>query len=114
MNTKTTIRSKQLIDLGLKFNPSCESFVGYQPNTSDINVHWTEIAVLSDDEWDNMIKDISSTLDLRKQEIEIYQTELHKINLIEQAQFSLNLQLRILKQFSEKLGLYDASDYLKV
>lgn len=62
MTSKATLRSEQLMGLGLKFNPAYESFVGCTTNTSDINVHWTEITLSDDDEWDNLLVDITKVL----------------------------------------------------
>jgi hypothetical protein len=44
---------------------------------------------------------------------DVYLQELSKVEWIPQTQTSLNEQLQILRQFANKLGLYDASDYLK-
>lgn len=60
---------------------------------------------LTDKMYDNMLI-CSDTQD-------IYLRELSKIEWVEQAQFSTDFQLHILKQFANKLGLYDASDYIK-
>ena len=43
----------------------------------------------------------------------LYETELKKINSVPQAQFSTDEQLYILREFANKLGLYDAADILK-
>lgn len=42
-----------------------------------------------------------------------YYEYLNKIEQMPQTQISLNDQLRILRVFANKLGLYDAADYLK-
>ena len=44
---------------------------------------------------------------------DVYLQELSKVEWTQQTQVSLNEQLQILRQFANKLGLYDASDYLK-
>jgi hypothetical protein len=41
-----------------------------------------------------------------------YKSELIKINQLPQTQISLSDQLKILKPFANKLGLYDAADYI--
>jgi hypothetical protein len=42
-----------------------------------------------------------------------YEKELDKIEQLNQAQSSLHKQMFILRQFANKLGLYDVADYLK-
>jgi len=42
-----------------------------------------------------------------------YSTELDKIDQLKQNQSSTRYQLDILRVFANKLGLYDAADYLK-
>jgi len=42
-----------------------------------------------------------------------YKHQLKSIDQLNQAQASLSQQLQILRNFANKLGLYDASDYLK-
>ena len=42
----------------------------------------------------------------------VYKTELSKVKQLGQTQTSLNEQLQILRPFANKLGLYDAADYL--
>jgi len=44
---------------------------------------------------------------------DVYLQELSKVEWINQTQIDLKSQLQILRQFANKLGLYDASDYLK-
>ena len=44
---------------------------------------------------------------------DVYLQELSKVEWLQQTQISTNEQLQILRQFANKLGLYDASDYLK-
>lgn len=43
----------------------------------------------------------------------MYKEELNKINQLKQTQINLNEQLEILRPFANKLGLYDAADYIK-
>ena len=43
-----------------------------------------------------------------------YEIELEKLNQLRQTQASTNTQLVILRAFAHKLGLYDASDYIKI
>ena len=43
----------------------------------------------------------------------VYLQELNNINPIAQTQASLTKQLAILRPFANKLGLYDAADYIK-
>jgi len=43
----------------------------------------------------------------------IYEKQLKKIAQIPQTQASLIIQLSILKDFANRLGLYDAADFLK-
>ena len=43
----------------------------------------------------------------------MYQKELNKIQQLDQTQISLTTQMLILRSFANKLGLYDAADYLK-
>lgn len=43
----------------------------------------------------------------------IYIEELKKINQLPQTQISLREQLELLRPFANKLGLYDAADYLR-
>lgn len=43
----------------------------------------------------------------------IYKEQLHKIEKLTQAQFSTNKQLSILRDFANKLGLYDAANFIK-
>lgn len=43
----------------------------------------------------------------------IYQEELNKMEQLPQTQISLVDQLAILRPFANKLGLYDAADYIK-
>lgn len=43
----------------------------------------------------------------------LYLKELEKISQIDQTQSSLSEQLDILRPFANKLGLYDAADYIK-
>jgi len=57
----------QLMGLGLKFNPAYESFVGRTANTSDVNVHWTEITLSDDVEWDILLSNITKVLKDRQQ-----------------------------------------------
>jgi len=42
-----------------------------------------------------------------------YEKELDKIEQLNQTQSSLHKQMFILRQFANKLGLYDVADYLK-
>lgn len=44
---------------------------------------------------------------------DIYLYELSKLEWLQQTQISTKEQLKILIHFANKLGLYDASDYLK-
>ncbi len=43
-----------------------------------------------------------------------YETQLKRIDQLFQYQGSLNEQLQILRPFANKLGLYDAADYIKI
>lgn len=43
----------------------------------------------------------------------IYKEQLNKMNQLPQTQSSLMTQLEILRPFANKLGLYDAADYLR-
>ena len=43
-----------------------------------------------------------------------YKSELDKMEQLEQHQGSLVEQLQILRTFANKLGLYDAADYLRL
>lgn len=43
-----------------------------------------------------------------------YKTELLNVKQLGQTQTSLNEQLQILRTFANKLGLYDAADYLNL
>jgi len=43
----------------------------------------------------------------------MYQKELNKIQQLDQTQISLSKQILILCSFANKLGLYDAADYLE-
>lgn len=43
---------------------------------------------------------------------EYYLVELRKLNQLNQTQISLNEQLKLLRPFANKLGLYDAADYI--
>ena len=43
----------------------------------------------------------------------LYQEELNKINQLPQTQTSLMKQCEILRIFANKLGLYDAADFLR-
>lgn len=43
----------------------------------------------------------------------IYEEELNKINQLPQTQTSLMKQCEILRIFANKLGLYDAADFLR-
>ena len=42
-----------------------------------------------------------------------YNTELSNVKQLGQTQMSLNEQLQILRPFANRLGLYDAADYLR-
>jgi len=42
-----------------------------------------------------------------------YEQELNKISQLNQTQSSLSEQIRILRIFANKLGLYDVADFLK-
>lgn len=44
---------------------------------------------------------------------DVYTEELLKVNRLQQTQISLKEQIEILRQFANKLGLYDVADYLK-
>ena len=43
----------------------------------------------------------------------IYQRELNKLNQMHQSKMNLQNQLEVLRIFANKLGLYDASDFLR-
>lgn len=44
---------------------------------------------------------------------DVYLQELSKVEWTLQTQVSLNEQLQVLRMFANKLGLYDASDFIK-
>jgi hypothetical protein len=43
-----------------------------------------------------------------------YEKEFKKMNQLGQSQINTNSQLKILRVFANKLGLYDAADYIKI
>jgi hypothetical protein len=50
---------------------------------------------------------------MNKRHGQVYKKELDKITKVQQTQASLVKQLEILRVFANKLGLYDAADYIK-
>lgn len=52
-------RSKQLADLGMRYN-------GQEYFFDDVNVHWTEISTLEEDKWNKIIADVTPVIAERK------------------------------------------------
>lgn len=63
---------------------------------------------------ENKVKEISSKVLVSGSfPYSIYEEELNKINQLPQTQTSLMKQCEILRIFANKLGLYDAADFLR-
>lgn len=57
MDDKIKKRCGELFDLGLKYHFAYESYT-----LDDINVHWTEMTVLDEKEWNTLIEKIKEVI----------------------------------------------------
>ena len=67
-------------------------------------------------EWSHTVEEIAVEETKTNVELDtliVYSKQLNKIKTLEQTQVSLSEQLKILIPFANKLGLYDAADFLK-
>lgn len=59
ISTRTEARTNKLYELGLKFN-------GQECIKDDLNIHWTEIACDTDEEFDSKIEKIRTEMNFRQ------------------------------------------------